>query len=1074
MPENILPGALVFDKDLEIYGVVMRVHPGQVQVFLDSNTTKIFSDLSRIERVEFGQRVQQHHPKRSGFKLAQVSVDPPVWKVAFGMDEAPMDVPEANLRPDDSLDPYERVVDGKDPGEGEQTLLTTFSHYLLNEHKNNDLVALDTARVDVKPHQVSVIHRVVSNYPHRYLLCDEVGLGKTIEAGMIMKELRARGLADRVLIIVPSNLKRQWQFELKSKFNEIFSILDSSTLRVAANDGTGENPFARFKSVIVSEAWISDPKNATEVEKVAWDLVIVDEAHHARRHKDRTSTRLYELVYRLTDSAKFPDRAVLFLTATPMQLHSYELFSLIEMIDPTLFPSYEDFSSHSSKIKKLKQLANRIDAATDLNELDEDSIEELAKWLNFSDSEVRSFLTSESKAVILERLGKEHRLTEILIRNRKAKVLGFMERRAFRWDVELTVEEEEIINQIEDYVESGYRAADASGAQAIGFLMTTFQKMTASSLSTIKESLIRRRNRLSSSDPVEEDLEEDNRALLEDLEIEFEESGISTSDLTFDKSVEIGKLNKLINSLEQIKIDSKAQVLISKMKSLAEDEVPKVLIFTEYRATQAYLADLLEKEGWGVNLFHGSQSAMQRDDSVEAFRSNTGPQVLISTEAGAEGRNFQFCHLLVNYDLPWNPMTVEQRIGRIDRMGQQNIVMVFNFCVKNSIEERVLEVLDRRINLFENTIGGLDPILGEVAGELREIMKKARDDRPAALEELGAKLELGVEEAREANENLQDLIMDTKSYSREIAERIQGEKSQIDPVVQEEYMKRLLVSQRTRVRRNEREREYEVNFFAPFTDKYPDIFRHADELKRRVVFRNDERQDSDFVQYMAFGHPVIDAAVSEVTAPLWPGSVGARLIQASDGQSEVSGWFFLYSIEIPDIRKRTKLVPVFISNEGKSDDQFANSLVLRIAERLPEERGVIDEDARQLIKKLKPIADEEINDEVKNISAQIKANSQERIDKELEKLEKYYSNRIDICQMRIESTENTIAGFRSSSDLGEQKILPVWQARLKKEQELQFSYRAELTRRKADLELLRNPSCTQRLVQAVFVKVCAV
>jgi hypothetical protein len=216
------------------------------------------------------------------------------------------------------------------------------------------------------------------------------------------------------------------------------------------------------------------------------------------------------------------------------------------MIDPTLFPSYEDFLAHSSKVVKLKQLANQIDSVAHLDDLEEESIEELAEWLKLSSEEVRHFLISESKSEILERLGKEHRLTEVLIRNRKAKVLGFMERRAFRWDVELTAEEEEIIDQIEDYVESGYRAADASGAQAIGFLMTTFQKMTASSLSTIKESLIRRRNRLLANDPVTDDLEEDNRALLEDLEIEFEESGIVQTDQNFDKSVELKKLNKLL------------------------------------------------------------------------------------------------------------------------------------------------------------------------------------------------------------------------------------------------------------------------------------------------------------------------------------------------------------------------------------------------------------------------------------------------------------------------------------------------------------------------------------------------
>ena len=192
--------------------------------------------------------------------------------------------------------------------------------------------------------------------------------------------------------------------------------------------------------------------------------------------------------------------------------------------------------------------------------------------------------------------------------------------------------------------------------------------------------------------------------------------------------------------IDQIGLDTKAQVLIKRLEAFeADGPDPKVLIFTQSRDTQEYLAQEIPAP-WTVHIFHGQLDPREKDDAVTAFREGKGPRILISTEAGGEGRNFQFCHNLVNYDLPWNPMKIEQRIGRLDRIGQKHPVKIFNFSMLGTIEERVLDVLTNRIRVFEETIGGLDPILGEVENDIGKVFlmadaegKKAlRDARHAA------------------------------------------------------------------------------------------------------------------------------------------------------------------------------------------------------------------------------------------------------------------------------------------------------------------------------------------------------
>ena len=216
-------------------------------------------------------------------------------------------------------------------------------------HLYDELVSLGWIGVDIKPHQVGVVHKVISDYPHRFLLCDEVGLGKTIEAGMALKELETRGGAQRVLAIVPPSIVRQWQFEMKSKFNESFSVLNTQTVRVLEDQGHSGNPFAASNRVLCSSGWVSNPKWAELCAEADWDLVIVDEAHHARSHRSGLTTRLYRLVRNLAAPGHFARRAMLFLTATPMQLDTHELYALVELLDPALFPLRKNSSDTAER-----------------------------------------------------------------------------------------------------------------------------------------------------------------------------------------------------------------------------------------------------------------------------------------------------------------------------------------------------------------------------------------------------------------------------------------------------------------------------------------------------------------------------------------------------------------------------------------------------------------------------------------------------------------------------------------------------------------------------------------------------
>ena len=991
---------------------------------------------------------------------------PPMWECYVFSQSGGMttvSVPESDLRPTQVTDPLERFRIGE-IGSTKRYLLRQVAQWYRTQNAQDDLVSLGQSQVSVQPHQVSVVHKVAANYPHRFMLCDEVGLGKTIEAGMALKELRARGGVERVLAIVPPNLVRQWQFELKTKFNETFSVLNTSTVNSMLADGYAGNPFANpeYPNILCSSRWVSGKRWRDLCAEAFWDMIIVDEAHHARRHRDGATTALYRLVRDLAPGEQL-NRPMLFLTATPMQLHPSELYALVELLDPTLFPSEEDFEEHCQAMPGLSMLVEKLSDARefpipdDSEEENEGTVQRIAEWLDMDDEEVRRRLSSgeDDLRAVSESLSGKHRLSEVMIRNRKASVGGFMPREAFRWEVELSPAERAAMEALEDYVRFGYQFAEDADARSMAFVMVIFQKLTASSIAAIRASLLKRREKVRSklnaagASPEEMDDLADQDASVEDIA----EQGGAEADFA---DRELFLLDNAISALNAVgETDSKGRVFVDNLADLFSgrpDE--KVLVFTQFRETQNHLQNLLKARGWNVNVFHGQMNATAKDRAIERFRTGEGAQILISTEAGGEGRNLQFCHLLVNYDLPWNPMKIEQRIGRVDRIGQNSPIRIFNLWVKDTVEARVLDVLEDRIRMFVETVGGLDPILGEsVEADIEKIMMAADEDREKTLADFDRRTEEKACASQEAGDMLGDFIMDTKSYRREIVESITGRKSPVDNENFEKFIGRLLLDVNTRVEKSGD--VYDLMFRGDFlADNQRRLFISSPRMK--AVMRPDKRDDAESVEFMVFGNKIVETIMERVLSDDYEGNTGVRRIVADDRICPDSGWLFQYRLTVSGVKEEERLEDVFVSDANGIVEDMGRLLVER-ARRFDVEGSIDPQTIPNNLDHAERLANDFISDKRREIQREAESQAAERVDGEVARLNAFYDYKGRAAQDKVEAARATLNRIKESGDSRQRRILPVLEANLRSDEAAAARLSLDRSRRIAEAEANRSP-----------------
>lgn len=469
------------------------------------------------------------------------------------------------------------------------------------------LMSLSAAHdLEQYPFQIDAVKRVLREMRGRAILADEVGLGKTIEAGLILKEYALRGLVRRALILTPVSLMSQWREELRHKFEIPAEIY-------ARGERWDEHPW-----LIASIDTAKTEKHREGIAAADFDLVIVDEAHRLRNH--------------LTQGWKFIDalspKYLLLLTATPVQNDLRELYNLVTLVRPGQLGTYREFR------KRFMQRGNK--------RLPKDP-RSLAEML--STTMVR---TSRSS-------------TSIVFPKREVRINEF----------EMSPPERRLYDGVSGLVRETLAAADPEERSRWHFLLLLLQKEMGSSAPSAVRTLER-------------------------AEKLFPKSGLGKT------------LRKLIDLGHAIDHHSKLDGLLEILRSSEDD---KVLVFTQFRSTLEFLQTELQAAGFDPEVFHGSLSAAAKDQAIERFKKKK--RILLSTEAGGEGRNLQFCRTVVNYDLPWNPMRIEQRIGRVHRLGQTRDTRIWNFTSRETVEDYVLSILHEKIAMFELVIGEMDMVLGQ-------------------------------------------------------------------------------------------------------------------------------------------------------------------------------------------------------------------------------------------------------------------------------------------------------------------------------------------------------------------------
>lgn len=540
----------------------------------------------------------------------------------------------------------------------------------------NILLAPMMSNVIPLPHQIYALSRAMSSNRIRYLLADEVGLGKTIEAGLILRELKLRGLVKRTLIVAPKSLAIQWIAEMETHFNESFSLVNPSDLEVLErlngnvfgdkdNQLNISNPWLNFSQAIVTldsvkpiskrRGWSSDKvdeynrKRYESLIQAGWDLIIVDESHRLGGSSENVAR--YKLGKGLSEAAPY----LLLLSATPHQGKSDAFHRLMSMLDPMMFPDEES--------------------------VNQDQVSEYVIR-----TEKRKSITAEGEPLF------RPRVTETI-------------------DIDLSKSNEQTLlyEAVTDYVKRGYNKALKDKKPHIGFLMVLLQRITTSSSEaiyvTLKKrlevlKLIKESHHLWRQNEYEDDLlDMDGQSQL-DMLVEVDDLGV------VDEVAEVETLLALAKNavIEGPDIKTKTLLnLIYKLEAEENEEDLKVLVFTEFVATQLMLKDYLEARGISCVLLNGSMTMDERRLAQQDFSQES--RVLISTDAGGEGLNLQFCHIVINYDLPWNPMRIEQRIGRVDRIGQKKIVKAINFVYQDSVENRVRDVLHEKLAVILKDLG---------------------------------------------------------------------------------------------------------------------------------------------------------------------------------------------------------------------------------------------------------------------------------------------------------------------------------------------------------------------------------
>ncbi len=615
--------------------------------------------------------------------------------------------------------PYENLVRIRDAsvkflnsdaaGDGAERFRLKALAYALDSW-NQVTGALDRLDVDPLPHQIDIVHRIMASDHANWLIADDVGLGKTIEVGLLLAALRRRRQARRVLIVCPAGIAKQWQEEMRHKFNQDFFIYGQDFF-------VNQQPhWATYDRVIVSiDRAKSDYHSPIFGESGEWDVIVFDEAHHLSKIPNQAVTQRY----RLAEAIRNQTDRLIFLTGTPHQGRETQFINLLTLLRPDLRERFARMYSDPSVV------------------------------------------------------------AEVILRNRKSLVTDAGGEFIFRGqdthlvEAPLSDDARDFDSALQRYLREGYAASQSRGIQgrAIGFVMTTYRKLASSSIAAIERALKRRKDRLigesievNGSTPTLDELTEEFQEgtdVRDDLEEIADQVAVRSAGVNPFFVDELDQLDQLIEAAAQVRWnDLKLKEFLSKIVSPLQKSRPRrLLIFTEYRATQDYLVNALKEKypRAGVVQIHGSMSIGEKMASIDEF--NESARFMVSTEAGGEGINLHHnCHIMVNYDLPWNPSRLVQRSGRLYRYGQSERVVVFNLASDDGFDNRALGMMLDRIDTIAKTMAEVsddyhEGLQQEIVGGLLErvdIASILANNKTMSIDRTDAEIDAAISRAKEA------------------------------------------------------------------------------------------------------------------------------------------------------------------------------------------------------------------------------------------------------------------------------------------------------------------------------------
>ena len=864
-------------------------------------------------------------------------------------------------------------------------------------HEQGQLLSISNSLVRLEPYQLDAVNWVMQKLRQRALIGDDVGLGKTIEAGLILKELAARNRADRVLFVVPAHLQKKWIRDMDRFFDVDLTVADRAWVDGERRRlGEEANIWNQDQQQLVtSMAFLRQDEFRPALRDAFWDVVVIDEAHKAAKRGESPSKTA-----NMVDTVTGTSDSLLLLSATPHDGKGEAFRSLVEYIDPFLVAEDRELSQETVDRVMIRR------GKTDIYDEDGERV--------FPDREVNSV------------------------------------------SVSMTHDERQFYRAVTDYVQNVYNRSEKLNEPAVGFAMALMQKRLVSSVGAIHATLRRRLDDLLNEEADTDGLSEEARAYLdgEDLDeddkqhAEDEIAGLTVTSTDEQLQEEIDTLRDLVSLAEDLPVDSKAQKVRRFISQLLEEQPDeKLLLFTEYRDTLDYLLEYVQDEPWTdeILVIHGDVDKDERTRIEDEFNRGQS-RLLFATDAASEGIDLQHsCHTMANYELPWNPNRLEQRIGRIHRYGQEEEVKLWNFLFDDTRESEIFEMLQNKVEEIRSQLGNTADVLG-ILDDIDVdslIMESIENDEPASAtrEELEEMIE---ERQRTLEEWYERSLVDTSTFDAESRRQIQEVVDESEDVYGSEGDIREFFEQAIEAFGG----EFEKRGTNLYQAELPEDIRppNTDATFGPFTFDREFAMEHEDITFVAPDTDVLQRLMARVLEDD-RGEVGLKLLPFVD----TPGITYDYRVSFEDgtgevIREET--IPIFVDAEQRDAQQALGERVVEgeTVSAKPDGnnlRTVIDAEDD-----LRGAADRYVSVRVNEIKSKLRSKRHEETAQELENLEQY-------ARAERERIESFIEEYERKSEAGSDMDIAIrsQRERLEKLEERIETRRQELKRREQVISL---------------------